>query len=69
MPLKPITSQKPTEPRAFEAALEVSLAGIRLSRASQPEGQAPLEDGPQQLTVLPPQPELVSRLVKFIKKI
>ena len=60
---------KPTEPRAFEAALEASLANLRLTHAGQPAETIPAPAVPQQLVVQPPQPEVLSRLVNFIKKI
>jgi hypothetical protein len=68
MPEQPKNHNKPSEPRAFDAALESSLLGLRVARASQQKDASP-ETGPEQLTVQPPQPEIVSRLVNFIKKI
>jgi hypothetical protein len=50
--------------RAFDAEIENTLAGLRITSSDSAAAQAH-----QPLQVQPPQPELVSRLVNFIKKI
>lgn len=53
------------EKREFDAELISLLDGLRIA----PNHQGESENAGQPLNVQPPEPELVSRLVKFIKKL
>ena len=78
------TSQKPArltgaesqpsakEKREFDAEFDSLLSAVRLAPnklVRGAPGEAGAEQASQPLTVQPPQPEIVSRLVNFIKKI
>ena len=56
------------EKREFDAELISLLDGLRIAPNHPSEG-AGTENAGQPLNVQPPEPELVSRLVKFIKKL
>jgi hypothetical protein len=68
MPEKKTTKKTATNPlderRAFDAEFESLLGGARIVPAKTADG-----DPAAPLNVQPPQPEVVSRLVNFLKKI
>ena len=65
-PSKKTANPQRDEKRAYDAELESLLGGVRIVPAKPDQA----ESGPaDQLPVQPPQPEVVSRLVNFLKKI